>query len=48
VHLTALCLLTYGALAQNGPPQAHIARLTLDLQSVAVVYLHHLRLAQDS
>lgn len=40
VHLTALCLLTYGGLAQNEPPQAHIVRLTLDPQSVTVLHLH--------
>jgi len=40
VHLTALCLLTCGALAQNEPPQAHIVSLTLDPQSVTVLHLH--------
>ena len=40
VHLTALCFLTCGALAQNEPPQAHIVSLTLDPQSVAVLHLH--------
>lgn len=40
VHLTALCFLTYGALAQNEPPQAHIVSLTLDPQSVTVLHLH--------
>ena len=40
VHLTALCFLTYGGLAQNEPPQAHIVSLTLDPQSVTVLHLH--------
>jgi hypothetical protein len=40
VHLTALCFLTYGGLAQNEPPQAHIVSLTLDSQSVTVLHLH--------
>lgn len=40
VHLTALCCLTCGALAQNEPPQAHIVSLTLDPQSVTLVRLH--------
>ena len=40
VHLTALCCLTYGGLAQNEPPQAHIVSLTLDPQSVTVLHLH--------
>ena len=40
VHLTALCFLTYGGLAQNEPPQAHIVRLTLDPQSVTMLHLH--------
>ena len=40
VHLTALCCLTCGALAQNEPPQAHIVTLTLDPQSVTVLHLH--------
>jgi hypothetical protein len=40
VHLTALCFLTWGALAQNDPPQAHIVNLTLDPQSVTVLHLH--------
>jgi hypothetical protein len=40
VHLTALCCLTCGVLAQNEPPQAHIVSLTLDPQSVAVLHLH--------
>jgi hypothetical protein len=40
VHLTALCFLTYEALAQNEPPQAHIISLTLEQQSVAVLHLH--------
>jgi hypothetical protein len=40
VHLTALCFLTCGGLAQNEPPQAHIASLTLDPQSVTVLHLH--------
>jgi len=39
VHLTALCLLTYGGLAQNEPPQALIVSLTLDPQSVRVLHL---------
>ena len=39
VHLTALCLLTYGGLAQNDPPQALIVSLTLDPQSVTVLHL---------
>ena len=39
VHLTALCLLTYGGLAQNEPPQARIVSLTLDPQSVTVLHL---------
>jgi hypothetical protein len=39
VHLTALCFLTCGALAQNEPPQAHIVSLTLDPQSVTVLHL---------
>jgi hypothetical protein len=40
VHLTALCFLTYGGLAQNEPPQAHIVSLALDPQSVTVLHLH--------
>jgi len=40
VHLTALCFLTCGALAQNESPQAHIVSLTLDPQSVTVLHLH--------
>jgi len=40
VHLTALCFLTCGGLAQNEPPQAHIVSLTLDPQSVTVLHLH--------
>ena len=40
VHLTALCFLICGALAQNDPPQAHIVSLTLDPQSVTVLHLH--------
>jgi hypothetical protein len=40
VHLTALCFLICGAMAQNEPPQAHIANLTLDPQSVTVLHLH--------
>ena len=40
VHLTALCFLTYGGLAQNEPPQAHIVSLTLVPQSVTVLHLH--------
>src|SRR5579862_1642730 len=40
VHLTALCFLTYGGLAQNEPPQAHIVRLTPDPQNVTVLHLH--------
>jgi hypothetical protein len=40
VHLTALCFLTCGALAQNEPPQAHIVSLTLDPPSVTVLHLH--------
>ena len=40
VHLTALCCLTCGALAQNEPPQAHIVSITLDPQSVMVLHLH--------
>lgn len=40
VHLTALCFLTCGVLAQNDPPQAHIVSLTLDPQSVTVLHLH--------
>lgn len=40
VHLTALSCLTWGALAQNEPPQAHIVSLTLDPQSVTVLHLH--------
>jgi len=40
VHLTALCFLISGALAQNEPPQAHIVSLTLDPQSVTVLHLH--------
>jgi hypothetical protein len=40
VHLTALCFLTCGTLAQNEPPQAHIVSLTLDPQSVTVLHLH--------
>ncbi len=40
VYLTALCFLTYGGLAQNEPPQAHIVSLTLDRQSVTVLHLH--------
>ena len=40
VHLTALCFLNCGALAQNEPPQAHIVNLTLDPQSVTVLHLH--------
>ena len=39
VHLTGLCFLTWGALAQNDPPQAHIVNLTLDPQSVTVLHL---------
>ena len=39
VHLTALCSLTCGALAQNDSPQAHIVSLTLDPQSVSVLHL---------
>jgi hypothetical protein len=40
VHLTALCFLICGALAQNDPPQAHIVSLTLDPQNVTVLHLH--------
>src|SRR5437870_4234079 len=40
VHLTTLCFLTYGGLAQNEPPQAHIVSLTLDPQRVTVLHLH--------
>ena len=40
VHLTVLCFLTYGGLAQNELPQAHIVSLTLDPQSVTVLHLH--------
>lgn len=40
VHLTALCCLTCGALAQDEPPQAHIVTLTLDPQTVTVLHLH--------
>ncbi|HYL15196.1 MAG TPA: hypothetical protein VEV41_19315, partial [Terriglobales bacterium] len=40
VHLTALCFLICGALAQNDPPQAHIVSLTLDPQRVTVLHLH--------
>ena len=40
VHLTALCFLICGAMAQNEPPQAHIVNLTLDPQSVTVLHLH--------
>lgn len=40
VHLTVLCWLTYGGLAQNEPPRAHIVSLTLDPQSVTVLHLH--------
>ena len=40
MHLTALCFLTYGALAQNELPQAHIVSLTLDPQRVNVLHLH--------
>jgi hypothetical protein len=40
VHLTALCFLTCGRLAQNEPPQAHIVSLTLDPQSITVLHLH--------
>jgi hypothetical protein len=40
VHLTALCFLTYGGMAQNEPPQAHIVSLLLDPQSVTVLHLH--------
>jgi hypothetical protein len=40
VHLTALCFLTCGGLAQNDSPQAHIVSLTLDPQSVTVLHLH--------
>jgi hypothetical protein len=39
VHLTALCFLTCGALAQNEPPQAHIVNLILDPQTVTVLHL---------
>src|SRR5246127_2517645 len=40
VHLTALCFLTSGGMAQNEPPQAHIVSLTLDPQNVTVLHLH--------
>jgi hypothetical protein len=40
VHVTALCLLTGGGLAQNEPPQAYIVSLTLNPQSVTVLHLH--------
>lgn len=40
VHLTALCFLICGAVAQNESPQAHIVSLTLDPQSVTVLHLH--------
>jgi len=40
VHLTALCFLICGTLAQNEPPQAHIVSLILDPQSVTVLHLH--------
>jgi hypothetical protein len=40
VHLTALCFLTYGGLAQNEPPQARIVSLTLDPQGVTLLHLH--------
>src|SRR6516162_9195220 len=40
VHLTTLCLLNCGVLAQNDTPQAHIVSLVLDPQSVTVLHLH--------
>jgi hypothetical protein len=40
VHLTALCFLACGAVAQNEPPQAHIVSITLDPHSVTVLHLH--------
>jgi hypothetical protein len=40
LHLRALCFLTFGALAQNEPPQAHIVSLALDPQCVTVLHLH--------
>src|SRR6516164_9488855 len=40
LHLTALCFLTFGALAQTETRTAHIVSLTLDPESVTVLHLH--------